>query len=163
MLVRYVVSDAEEAQVSNASAFAAFTQEKATYHDLITVPAVPRGRLRQLLSTSPPDGGGCVLKILSWLQHAARALQLVETAVCPLCGRRPAGLPGASEGPPLLWPHEATASLRARVASGRRKDEEPPLSPPPGAACDAVARVRRRRYLLCTGEGAAGPEPLSLG
>ena len=84
VLVRYVVSDAEEAQVSNASAFAAFTQEKATYHDLITVPAVPRGRLRQLLSTSPPDGGGCVLKILSWLQHAARALPLVETAVCPL-------------------------------------------------------------------------------
>jgi hypothetical protein len=72
--VRYVVSSRETALL-NETARAALAAENRTYADLVEVPAVPHGPLRSALrdSAAGPLGANCVLKILSWLQHALRA------------------------------------------------------------------------------------------
>ena len=73
--LRYIVSTQELARLTVEQA-AGFRAENATYRDLLEVPPVPSGRLTRALrdAAHPPEGAGCMLKILGWLQLATNTM-----------------------------------------------------------------------------------------
>lgn len=77
--LKYVVSDVELSRIKPQELLNV-SKENATFNDMLVVPSVPAGRLRRMGLRSdvldhsvPPAGAGCVYKILSWMQHAAKA------------------------------------------------------------------------------------------
>ncbi|KAL1507889.1 hypothetical protein AB1Y20_007496 [Prymnesium parvum] len=67
VVLRYLVTE-DEVRRAKASTRVALTDEQRTFGDLLELPSVPAGW--RLLEA--PPGANCVLKILSWLQHAVR-------------------------------------------------------------------------------------------
>lgn len=79
--LRYVITAGE---FHDAAARDDLVRENRTHGDVLEVPAVPSGALDELMRmrsrtnrSVAPLGAACVLKILSWLQHAS-------TVICPL-------------------------------------------------------------------------------
>ena len=73
--LRYIVTTAELAALTEHEA-RNLSAENSTHGDLLPLPAVPHGALRQAIDAADaPLGANCVLKILSWLQYAAAHLR----------------------------------------------------------------------------------------
>lgn len=70
--LRYLVSGVEMYNLTHKAA-SAVREENGTFGDMLVLPSVPHGPIRRAVADakSGPLGAGCVLKVLSWLQHAA--------------------------------------------------------------------------------------------
>ena len=88
--MRYLVTEPELSRLVDTDR-RDFNKENSTYGDMLSLPAVPHGPLRQRLPAlwsgasrvrDAPVGAGCVLKILSWLQYASRVLPSAPFVAC---------------------------------------------------------------------------------